>query len=253
MKIITAIFAIFIATSAHAETLQIVNPGSEEGAFRQVLSTIGENYEHNFIQANNPVTAYTHLNNENVLTVWSSEWPGDPELQSPEITESNVVALMSYETLMCSREFTSLDEMSGKTVKVATWGSDPVAKFLNEFGKTHNIDFIVVPFDGSGSTVRGYIGQDASTIFTISSKQNSILEDSNTTCFAFSEKNDINFRFIDAIVTINGSQELTSNLQKLVLELSQTQEWKDTFEGTKTYVGEEHFPMFVEAVKNFSK
>ena len=143
-KLITTLAAIFIATSAHAE-ITIVNPGSEEGAFRQVLTTIGQEVEHDFVQANNPVTAYSYIDNAStpVLTVWSSEWPGDADMQSPAIDADNLVALMTYETMMCSRQFANLDAMAGQDVKIATWGSEPVAKFLTVLGIEKDINFMV--------------------------------------------------------------------------------------------------------------
>lgn len=257
--LITALFAIVVATStAHAEKIKIVNPGSEEGALRLVLTKIGENLDHDFVQANNPVTAYTHLESKNVLTVWSSEWPGNPDLKSPTIDASNLVALMSYNTLMCSRQFKSLDEMAGTTVKIATWGSKPAAKFLSKFGKEHNINFVVVPYDGSGSTVKGYIGRDADTIFTISSKQKSIVEDSGTTCFAFSEKGDIGFKFVDAIITVNADPAQTQSIRDVVENISASPQWNDAFTGSSTVVSNKEnssslLETYSAAIENFAQ
>jgi len=241
----------FWAGFAQAE-MTIVNPGSQEGAFRQVLTTLGEKVDHKFIQANNPVTASAYMENDNILTIWSSEWPGNSDIDSPKITGKNLVALMTYETLMCSREFKSLDSMKGKTVKIATWGSDPVAKFLKNLGKQYKINFVVVPFSGSGSTTKGYLGMDANTVFTITTKQNALLEDKATTCYAFSEKGDLGFRFVDAIITVNANQNTTDDLRVIVDLLSEQQPWQDKFSGTSTYIGEGYLPMFEEAVVNFS-
>lgn len=252
-KFITTIFLICFATTVVADQLQIVNPGSEEGAFRQVLSAIGSTVDHDFIQANNPITAYSYFADKNTLTVWSSEWPGNAEFKSPDIGKDNLVGLMTYETLMCSREFTSLDDMAGKQVKIATWGSKPVARFLSKLGSDLGIDFIVVPFEGSGATVKGYIGSDADTIFTITTKQNAILEDTATKCFAFSENGDLAFRFVDAIVTVNADKKLTVKLREIISMLREKPEWEEKFAGTVTYVGEDYLPMFEEAVANFSK
>jgi hypothetical protein len=251
-NLIAILFASILATSANAETINIVNPGSEEGAFRQVLTTIGEKVEHNFVQANNPVTAYSYFNDKNILTIWSSEWPGDTELKSPEITEDNIVALMTYETLMCSREYKTLDELSGQQIKIATWGSEPVAKFLTALGSDIGADFIVVPFSGSGSTTKGYIAGDANTVFTITTRRTALEEDDQTTCFAFSETGDLGFRFVDAIVTINSDSGVTELLRNTVDELRQTENWKEKFSGTSTYIGNVQ-TMYDEAVKNFSK
>ena len=255
-KLITTLAAIFIATSAHAE-ITIVNPGSEEGAFRQVLTTIGQEVEHDFVQANNPVTAYSYIDGAStpVLTVWSSEWPGDADMQSPAIGADNLVALMTYETMMCSRQFANLDAMAGQDVKIATWGSEPVAKFLTVLGIQKDINFIVVPFGGSGSTTKGYLGGDADTVFTITTRQSAIEQDNATSCIAFSTDGDLGFRFVDAIATVNADKVTTNNIRNIVTELSTTQEWKDKFSGTVTYVGGtgKNVSMFDSAVINFSK
>lgn len=254
-KLITAL-AIFFATSAQAE-MTIVNPGSEEGVFRQILTTIGDKVEHDFVQANNPVTAYSYIEgaNDPVLTVWSSEWPGDTKLKSPAINKTNLVALMTYETMMCSREFTDLESMSGKDVKIATWGSEPVAKFLTALGNEKDINFIVVPFSGSGSTTKGYIAGDADTVFTITSRQGAIEEDGATSCIAFSAKGDLGFRFVDAIATVGADEKTTEYLRKVVTKLSATTKWNDKFSGSVTYVGgtTNNVSMFDQAVVNFSK
>jgi tripartite-type tricarboxylate transporter receptor subunit TctC len=251
-NLIAIIFASVLATSAIAEPINIVNPGSEEGAFRQVLTTIGDKVEHNFVQANNPVTAYSYFDDKNILTIWSSEWPGDNTIKSPKITEDNIVALMTYETLICSREYKSLDELAGQQIKIATWGSEPVAKFLNALGKEIGAEFIVVPFSGSGSTTKGYIAGDANTVFTITTRQTALEEDKKTTCFAFSENGDLGFRFVDAIVTINVPSKITEYLRNVVDELRQTDNWKEKFNGTSTYIGNVQ-SMYDEAVTNFSK
>ena len=134
-KIMLIIMSMLFSTMAYAQ-VQIINPGSQEGVFRQILSTIGDTTEHNFVQADNPVTAYTYIEGKDtqpILTIWSSEWPGDDSLKSPKVSKDNIVALMTYETLMCSRAYNSLEDMSGQTVKIATWGSEPVAKILKKF------------------------------------------------------------------------------------------------------------------------
>ena len=247
--------AMFVATTASAE-MTVVNPGSDSGAFRQVLATIGEQVTHEFVQANNPVTAWSYIDGtKDVLTVWSSEWPGDSELTSPAIDGSNLVALTTYETMLCSREFDSIAAMSGTDVKIATWGSDPVAKFLTTLGEENNINFIVVPFGGSGSTTKGYIAGDADTVFTITTRQGAVQEDTATSCIAFSAEGDLNFRFVDAIITVNSDPATTDNIRDIVTQLSGSTSWADKFSGTSTYVGgtDAHVAMFEEAVVNFSK
>lgn len=253
-KFITALTAMFIATSANAEIL-IVNPGSEEGAFRQVLTEIGNKIDHQFVQANNPVTASTYLAKGNALTIWSSEWPGDPKMPSVEVNEDTLVALMTYETMMCSREFTTLEDLNGQEVKIATWGSAPVAKFLGNLEQTTGAKFTVVPFGGSGSTTKGYLAGDADTVFTITTRQTAIEEDPNTTCFAFSEAGDLGFRFVDAINTVWLDENTTTELRAIVGNLSMTPEWQDKFSGTRTYIGgtTQNLAMFEEAVENFSQ
>ena len=254
--LITILCATFVASSAFAQRINVVNPGSEEGGFRQALTSIVETLDHRFIQANNPVTAFTYLNNDNVLTMWGSEWPGNG-IQSPEITEGNIVALMAAETVMCSRKFSSLEEMSGQQVKISSWGSVPVSNYLNNLGNRFNIDFVVVPYDGSGSMVRGYVGGDADTIFTIASRQQSIEEDPNTSCFAFSETDELNFRFVDAIITVNADSKVTALLRAIVKDLKETTEWQNRFSGTVTYVdlnnNADILKIYDEAVVNFSQ
>ena len=249
----------FFATSLYAE-VQIVNPGSKEGVFRQILSTINDSgLDADFVQADNPVTAYSYIEgadeSTDILTIWSSEWPGDDKLKSPTITKDNIVALMTYETLMCSRAYNSLEDMSGQTVKIATWGSEPVAKFLTNLGAKYNVNFVVVPYSGSGSTTKGYVGKDADTVFTITSRQ-AALEEDGSKCIAFSEKGQLGFRFVDAIITINANYALTNELRSAVTNLSTTTEWNSKFKGSVTYVGNgsnQTIDMFEEAVANFSK
>lgn len=259
-KIMLIIMSMFFATSLYAE-VQIVNPGSKEGVFRQILSTINDSgLDADFVQADNPVTAYSYIegadeSTESILTIWSSEWPGDNSMKSPTISKENIVALMTYETLMCSRQFNSLEDMNGQTVKIATWGSEPVAKFLTNLGAKYNVNFVVVPYSGSGSTTKGYVGKDANTVFTITSRQ-AALEEDGSKCIAFSEKGELGFRFVDAIITINANYAFTEELRSTVTNLSTTTEWNDKFKGSVTYVGNgtnQTIDMFEEAVANFSK
>lgn len=253
-KLITTCIAIFFASAAVAEPLQFVNAGSDEGMFRQILNDIGQTVEHKFVQASNPVVAGKHLQNGNAVTIWSSEWPGNPEFENPTITQDNIVALITYETVMCSREFTSFADMKGQDVKVATWGSKSIARFLDQLGKEIDVNFIVVPYDGSGSIVRGYLGNDASTAFTITSKQTALEEDNKTNCFAYSEKGDLKLRFVDAIITVDTEESVTIELNNLVATLSNNTEWKDKYLGSTTYTenSSQMLDIFNEAVKNFS-
>ena len=43
-------------------TTTIVNAGSNDGAFRTVLTMIGDKINHTFVQANNPIIADKHFN-----------------------------------------------------------------------------------------------------------------------------------------------------------------------------------------------
>lgn len=255
--IVAATISLF-GTVSHADELTVVNAGSEEGAFRQVLSRVAANEEHTFVQANNPLVASRFFDQPNVVTVWSSEWPSNEEFNSPEVNEDTLVALMTYETLICSREFSSLEEMRGNTVKISTWGSSSVAAFMTDLSNETGIDFVVVPYDGSGSTVRGYLGGDADTVFTIVSRQTAIQEDASTSCFAFSANGDIQFQFVDAITTVNADTETVDHLRNVVSDLSVTEDWANTFAGTETYVLSEEnqdrlLKIFENAVYNFSR
>tara|TARA_Y100001951_G_scaffold74978_1_gene61944 strand:- start:161 stop:601 length:441 start_codon:yes stop_codon:yes gene_type:complete len=124
-----------------------------------------------------------------------------------------------------------MDEMSGKTIKIATWGDSPVVKkFLDSLG----INFEIVPYGGSGDTVRGYLGKDADTIFTIQTKQSKVEADGN--CFAFSAEGDLDFAFVDVIMGVNADHDMVKSWRKVVSELSMTEAWQSAFAGTATYV-----------------
>lgn len=252
--LITILNLFLLTTMAYADKLVVINPGSEEGVFRQILTDITENIEHDFIQANNPIVAASYIDKD-VLTIWSSEWPSNNDIQSPIITEDNLIALMTYETMICSRKFKSLEEMANKQVKIATWGSQPVARFLKKLSQTYAIDFIIVPYDGSGSTTKGYIAGDADTIFTVTSRQKAIEESDNTFCFAFSHNNDLDFRFVDAIIGVNMSTE-NFNLVKTSLENKiNSTDWNEKFAGANFYVNNKDdnlVNIFSIAVENFS-
>jgi hypothetical protein len=125
--------------------------------------------------------------------------------------------------------------MSGKDIKIATWGSIPsVTKFLNDLGKSNNVNFEIVPYDGSGSTIRGYLGKDADTIFTIQTKQSKVEADGN--CFAFSSEGDIEYAFVDIILAVNPENGALEEFRKAVSELSMTEAWETAFAGSVTYV-----------------
>ncbi len=171
--IITILMLLWSHTAIAGGSATIVNAGSDSGVFHQILTMIGDKLNnHKFIQANNPIIAETHFDKGNVLTMWSTEWPGDESLPSVTIDANTIVAVTAYETILCSRTFNSLSDMSGKTIKIATWGESPaVSKFIENLGKANNTTFEIVPYGGSGDTVRGYLGKDADTIFTTQSKQ----------------------------------------------------------------------------------
>jgi len=235
-KVIVALSMLLTSFSATADdSYTIVNAGSDSGDFKAVLSMIGNQVDSKFIQANNPVVAASHFNNKNVLTMWSTEWPGDSSMPSVEMNENTIIGIMTYETIMCSRTFTSMSDMSGKTIKIATWGkSPPVKKFLDRVGKDNNINFVIVPYDGSGATTRGYLGNDTDTIFTTQTKQAKVEADGK--CFAFSANGDLDFAFVDVIVSINASKTAVNNARSVVAKLVQSEAWETAFGGTMTYI-----------------
>lgn len=226
----------FLASTAtiQAQTT-IVNTGSDSGGFKAVLSMIGEKIDNDFIEAGNPIIASSYFDRSNVLTMWSTEWPGNPDIPSAELNENTIIALQVYETILCSREFSSVEDMSGKDIKIATWGdSSAVAKFISGFADGLNATMTIVPYDGSGSTVRGYLGGDADTIFTIQTKQSKVEVDGK--CFAFSASGDLAFAFVDVILSVNADAKSVDTYRDVVSELSQTEAWATSFEGTMTYV-----------------
>ena len=217
--------------TAFAGQTNIINAGSDSGAFHQVLTMIGNKVDHKFVQAGNPIIACKHFEKSNVLTMWSTEWPGDESMPSVVMDKNTIVAVQAYETILCSRKYNSIEEMSGQTVKIATWGDSPVIKkFLDGLG----IDFVIVPYGGSGDTVRGYLGKDADTIFTIQTKQSKVEADGN--CFAFSANGDLDFAFVDVLLAVNAENGAVEEFRNIVLELSNTEAWQTAFEGTATYV-----------------
>lgn len=236
MKNVLLTFALgaSFVTSAIADTT-IVNTGSDSGGFKAVLSMISENVDHNFVEAGNPVVASSYFDRNNVITMWSTEWPGNSEMPQVKLNEDTIVALQVYETILCSREFSSKEDMAGKDIKIATWGgSDPVTKFIENLASDVNATMTIVPYDGSGSTTRGYLGGDADTIFTIQTKQSKVEADG--TCFAYSAKGDLDFAFIDVILSVNADTEAVQQYRNIVEELSTTEAWATAFDGTETYV-----------------
>ncbi len=234
--VITILMLLWSHTAIAGGSATIVNAGSDSGAFHQILTMIGDKLNnHKFIQANNPIIAETHFKKGNVLTMWSTEWPGDESLPSVTIDASTIVAVTAYETILCSRTFNSLSDMSGKTIKIATWGESPaVSKFIENLGKANNTTFEIVPYGGSGDTVRGYLGKDADTIFTIQSKQSKVEADGN--CIAFSANGDLDFAFVDVLLSVNAENGTIENFRKVVKDLITTEAWQSAFAGSATYV-----------------
>ena len=228
--------ALMASSSVYAhDVTTVVNTGSDSGGFMAVLTMIGEEINHDFIQAGNPVIANTHFNNNNVLTMWSTEWPGDKSLPSVVMDENTIVAVQAYETILCSRTYNTIEEMTGQTVNIATWGDSPaVTKFVNSLGSDNDITFNVVPYGGSGDTVRGYLGKDADTIFTTQTKQAKVEVDG--TCFAFSATGDLDFAFVDVILSVNAEEHAVKQYRQTVEALVETEAWQTAFDGTLTQV-----------------
>lgn len=236
MKILTTIAAVLFATQSYA--LTAVNPGSEEGVFRQVLTDILEIAPGDFVQAGTPQTASVYLG-DNTLTIWASDWPSNTEINSPLIEAENIVALMATETIMCSKTAKSIDEVKG--ANIASWGSDSVVKYLATLGITD-----VVPYDGSGSMTKGFIAGDSDHIFTIQSRQAAI-EEAGGKCFAFSSNGDLTYRFVDAIVQFGGDIEAT---KAAINQLSSTT-WVDKFKGQVIYTDGDLKAVYDTAVEQF--
>ena len=109
------------ANTSYAGSTTVVNAGSDSGAFHQMLTMISEKLDNsNYIQANNPVVAGTHFDKGNVLTVWSTEWPGDSSLPKVTMDENTIIGVTAYETILCSRTYNSLSDMSGEMLKIST-------------------------------------------------------------------------------------------------------------------------------------
>jgi len=149
--------------------------------------------------------------------------------------KNTIVGVTAYETILCSRTYNSLSDMNGKNIKIATWGKSPaVEKFLSNLSKSNNFTFEIIPYDGSGATTRGYLGKDADTIFTIQTKQAKVEADGN--CFAFSSKGDLDFAFVDVIVTVGAENGTVEELRSVLTDLTTTEAWQTAFAGSAIYV-----------------
>jgi hypothetical protein len=237
MKRIFLLLAALLCINSYAKT-QVINAGSPEGQMKQTLIQIAEGTDYSFSQANNPIVA-TQLFKETkdlILTTWDSAWVSIDGIKDYKLPPESMLGVMITHTMICSRQHTSFDSMKGKTVKISTWGSSPVAKILKDLGKEHNINFVVIPYSGSGAAIKGYIGNDADTIFTISSRMSSVLQDTSTNCFAFSEKDEIKFKFVDGVFLLNGSQSEVDGYRNKFQKLITEQKWLDANKGTQTII-----------------
>ncbi|HAI38362.1 MAG TPA: hypothetical protein DCM40_09675 [Maribacter sp.] len=251
MKNIVLSFILFFSTAtASIAGTTVVNTGSDSGGFHAALSFINDRIQGEYVQAGNPMVAGSYFDKDNIVTMWSTEWPGNEETPRVRMDEDTIIGLQVYETVLCSREFSSMDEMKGKNIKIATWGDSPaVEKFINQMSADLGSEITIVPYDGSGATTRGYLGGDADTIFTTATKQKKVEADG--TCFATSATGDLDFAFVDVILSVNASTDIVSQYRHIVHDLSSTVEWKSSFEGTETYVvNSENTDMIVEKVKS---
>lgn len=251
MKNIVLSFILFFSTAtASIAGTTVVNTGSDSGGFHAALSFINDRIQGEYVQAGNPMVAGSYFDKDNIVTMWSTEWPGNEETPRVRMDEDTIIGLQVYETVLCSREFSSMDEMKGKDIKIATWGDSPaVEKFINQMSADLGSEITIVPYDGSGATTRGYLGGDADTIFTTATKQKKVEADG--TCFATSATGDLDFAFVDVILSVNASTDIVSQYRHIVYDLSSTVEWKSSFEGTETYViNSENTDMIVEKVKS---
>jgi hypothetical protein len=237
-KLSILLISIFVAFNINAGSIAkftIVNTGSKTGGFNAMLTMIGKTLNHSYVQAGNPMVAASYFNKVNVITTWSTEWPGDNSLPKVKVGKNNIVALTVYETTLCSRKFNSLDAFSGKTIKIGTWGeSTGVSGFISSLGKKLNAKFIIVPYSGSGDIARGFLGGDIDTVFITQSKQQKIEKDGK--CIAFSSKGELDFAWIDAILLINGESGTEIEARKAMLYAINTQEWQTAQAGVATYV-----------------
>jgi len=229
-------FATLSGNAGLAESFTIINTGSKTGGFNAMLTILGKTINHNYVQAGNPIIGASYFDKEvNVITAWSTEWPGNnPQIPRIKVNEDNIVALTVYETILCSREFKAIDSLKG-SVKIGTWGDSPaVAKFIKSLGNKLGAKFTIVPYGGSGDIARGFLGGDIDTVFVTQSKQSKIEKDGK--CIAFSSKGELDFAFVDAILLING--ELGNHLEarKAMLYAVNTEEWQTALDGVVVYV-----------------
>ena len=229
-------FATLSVSAGLAETFTIINTGSKTGGFNAMLTMLGKTINHNYVQAGNPIVGASYFDKEvNVITAWSTEWPGNnPQIPRIKVNEDNIVALTVYETVLCSRKFKAIDSLKG-SVKIGTWGDSPaVAKFIKSLGKKLGIKYTIVPYGGSGDIARGFLGKDVDTVFVTQSKQSKIEKDGK--CIAFSSKGELDYAFVDAILLINGELGNKIEARKAMLYTINTVEWQTTQAGSVVYV-----------------
>lgn len=247
-KLLAILFAMTIFSAYARPTF--VNPASPEGIFKQLFTELGKDIDHTYIQASTPIAASPYLTSDPTLTFWSAEWPSDTNIKSPKFTKDQLVGLLTTDTIMCSREFKSVSEMKGKTIKIASWGSPAVRRYLYNFATSAGATFVVVPYDGSGSTTRGYLGKDADTVFTTASRRSALEADTITKCFAFSEDGSLKFQYVDAILALNGLD--TKQIRNLLKTKTVTPEWKAKFNGVRVLFDGDLIKIYSEAVSNFT-
>jgi len=238
-KLVISVILMFATLSGNAgstETFTIVNTGSKTGGFNAMLTMLGKTINHNYVQAENPIIGASYFDDVNVITAWSTEWPGDnKQIPKLKVKEDNIVALTVYETILCSRLGEAAFHKNRNALKIGTWGDSPaVTKFIESLGKKHGVKFVIVPYDGSGAITRGFLGGDVDTVFVTQSKQSKIEKDGK--CFAFSSKGQLDFAFIDAILLINGELGNKIEARKAMLYTINTEEWQTTQDGVAVYV-----------------
>jgi len=238
-KLVISVILMFATLSGNAgstETFTIVNTGSKTGGFNAMLTMLGKTINHNYVQAENPIIGASYFDDVNVITAWSTEWPGNnAQIPRIKVNEDNIIALTVYETVLCSRKFNSLDAFRGKTIKIGTWGeSTGVPRFISSLGKKLNAKFTIVPYSGSGDIARGFLGGDIDTVFVTQSKQSKIEKDGK--CIAFSSRGELDFAFVDAILLINGESGNKIKVRKAMLYAVNTEEWQTAQDGVVVYV-----------------
>ena len=66
-KYIISLVMLLWSHTAFAGQTNIINAGSDSGAFHQVLTMIGNKVDHKFVQAGNPIIASKHFEKSYVL------------------------------------------------------------------------------------------------------------------------------------------------------------------------------------------